>query len=609
MDIEQRPVAEKHFLNTTVHKISWSGLTVAVKDRRTGQTKNILDNVEGLVNSGDCCAVMGPSGCGKTTLLNALARRPINATVDGRVCVNSTQLPDAVFRHVTSFVEDHDTFIGSLTVRETLQFASKLAGITSRRHESQARIDTLLKSFGLVDQASALVGKGISKGQKRRLAVAERLVTGPKILFLDEPTSGLDSVASFHIISYLRDLAKRNNLIIICSIHQPSTSTFNLFNKLLLLSAGKTQYFGARSTVIDYCEGIGVTIPQRVNPADFLLELVNIDFSQDITAASQRIADLQSLWQASNSAQLLCESILATDRSSEGLSIQADDKPSIGGQLMTLLQRSFLKAYRDVMAYTFRLVMYMGLAILMGTIWLQLDRNQDSIQLLINALLVSCGFMAFMAVTYVPAFIEDHQQYIHEHRNGLYGATLFSVSNFLVGMPHLFLFSIIFSIIFYWLSNCQNSSTAFLTWVTWLFFDLLAAEAVVVLAVSIVPNFVGALVLVAFINVLWFATAGALVPPEKLNSFYKYGFYYWNFQSYVFQGMMVTQFDGETYDCGSGCHCRYDPILTSQCHIAGETVLNQFGYKTEDQKQNIGIVIVIILGYRLTSWAILKLKH
>lgn len=213
--------------------------------------------------------------------------------------------------------------------------------------------------------------------------------------------------------------------------------------------------------MIDYYEGIGVTIPQRVNPADFLLELVNIDFSQDINAASQSIADLQSLWQASSSAQLLCESILATDHSSEGLSIHVDDKPSIGGQLMTLLQRSFLKAYRDAMTYKFRLVMYMGLAILMGTIWLQLDRNQDSIQLLINALLVSCGFMAFMAVTYVPAFIEDHQQYIHEHRNGLYG----------------------------------------------------------------------------------------------------------------------------------------------------ETVLNQFGYKTEDQKQNIGIVIIIILGYRLASWTILKLKH
>ncbi|KFZ19188.1 hypothetical protein V501_00776 [Pseudogymnoascus sp. VKM F-4519 (FW-2642)] len=573
MDIEQRPVVEEHFLNTTVRKISWSGLTVTVKDHKTRQAKTILDNIDGVLESGshltvvrmhaqtnsalgDCCAVMGPSGSGKTTLLNALARRPTNATVDGRVCVNGAQLPDDVFRHITSFVEDHDTFIGSLTVRETLQFASKLAGMTSRRLESQARINTLLESFGLVDQGSTLVGKGLSRGQKRRLNVAEQLVTGPKIVFLDEPTSGLDSVASFHIISYLRDLAKRNNLIIICSIHQPSTSTYNLFNKLLLLSAGKIQYFGARDTVIDYCEGIDIKFPQRVNPADFLLELVSVDFSHDRTAATRRITELQSLWQASNNFRLLRESILASHPSSEDSSIQVDYKPSIGGQLATLLQRSFLKAYRDVLVYSLRVIMYMVLAILLGTIWLQLDRNQDSIQLLINALFVICAFMAVMAVTYIPAFIEDYQQYIYEHRNGLYGATLFSVSNSLVGMPHLFLFSIAFSIIFYWLSNCQHSATAFSTWVMWLFFNLLAAEAIVVLAVSIVPNFVVGLILVAIINVFWIATAGAMVSPDKLNAFYKYGFYYWNFQNYVFQGMMVSQFDGETYDCGSGCYYR-----------------------------------------------------
>jgi ABC-type multidrug transport system permease subunit len=253
--------------------------------------------------------------------------------------------------------------------------------------------------------------------------------------------------------------------------------------------------------------------------------------------------------------------------------------------------------------------MYIGLGLLMGTIWLRLDRNQDSIQLLINALIVSCGFMSFMALTYVPAFIEDYQQYIQEHRNGLYGATRFSLCNFLVGMPYLFLFSLFFSILFYWLSNCHHSATAFLTWVMWLFFDLLAAEAIVVLSVSILPNFVGALVLVALINVLCFATGGTLVPPGQLNGFYKYVFYYWNYQHYVFQGMMVTQFGGQMYSCGEGCHCRYAPILTDQCHIAGETVLDQFGVDMGEQGRDVGIVVAIILAYRLAAWAVLKLKH
>jgi ABC-type multidrug transport system ATPase subunit len=66
-----------------------------------------------------------------------------------------------------------------------------------RNKESHAQINTLLESFSLVDQANALVGKRISSGQKRRLAVAKQLDICPKILILDEPTSGLDSAASF----------------------------------------------------------------------------------------------------------------------------------------------------------------------------------------------------------------------------------------------------------------------------------------------------------------------------------------------------------------------------------------------------------------------------
>jgi ABC-type multidrug transport system ATPase subunit len=54
--------------------------------------------------------------------------------------------------------------------------------------------------------------KGISGGQKRRLSVASQLMTRPQILFLDEPTSGLDSAASFEIVSYLKKVAREENV-------------------------------------------------------------------------------------------------------------------------------------------------------------------------------------------------------------------------------------------------------------------------------------------------------------------------------------------------------------------------------------------------------------
>lgn len=52
MDSEQRPVAEKHLLNSTIKNITWRGVTVTVKDRETKQPKGIVDNVEGIVEAG-----------------------------------------------------------------------------------------------------------------------------------------------------------------------------------------------------------------------------------------------------------------------------------------------------------------------------------------------------------------------------------------------------------------------------------------------------------------------------------------------------------------------------------------------------------------------------
>ena len=71
---------------------------------------------------------MGPSGCGKTTLLNVLAGRPTHASkVDSHVLVNGSRASKPDFRRLSCFVEQEDALIGSLTVRETLDFSARLA--------------------------------------------------------------------------------------------------------------------------------------------------------------------------------------------------------------------------------------------------------------------------------------------------------------------------------------------------------------------------------------------------------------------------------------------------------------------------------------------------
>ncbi|KAF7719993.1 ABC-2 type transporter [Penicillium ucsense] len=620
LDVEWN--ADSRFLmNHSVKNFSWNGLTVTVKDRQTKQARDLINDITGDVQQGEIVALMGPSGCGKTTLLNVLARRPAasGAKVMGDTFVNGTKVDTAAFGRMTSYVEQEDALIGSLTVRETLKFAADLSLPSSvTKRQRMERIRTLLESFGIQSQENTIVGtpirKGISGGQKRRVSVASQLITCPKILFLDEPTSGLDSTASYEVMSYAKKLARENNLIIIASIHQPSTTTFQLFDKLLLLSAGRTCYFGPIDHELEtYFTRIGHRIPTHTNPAEYLLDIVSSDFGGAKEEARDRVHRIQNEWSSSAEAQGISRQVVARSQGSEKhdsvLTPEDMARPNAVRITQALLHRLWIKSYRDVVAYGIRIVMYLGLAIMMGTVWLRLHPSQDYIQPFMNAIFFGSAFMSFMAVAYVPAFLEDRATFVKERANGLYGPTPFVVANFLIGLPYLFLISILFSVVSYWLSNFRPSGTAFMTWVMWIFLDLVAAESLVVFFTSIFPNFVISLALVAFANGLWMSVGGFLVTPTILNPFWKYVFHYIDYQAYVFQGMMVNEFSGRNYSCGPGCHCMYPSDLADQCMIRGTAVLSQYGYATGRTGKWVGILIGIVAVLRLFGWIALALRR
>ncbi len=81
---------------------------------------------------------MGPSGCGKTTLLNVLAHRDAasGARVEGVTLINGSSPSTGAFQRLSCYVEQEDALIGSLTVRETLHFAARLA---HKKYESWSR--------------------------------------------------------------------------------------------------------------------------------------------------------------------------------------------------------------------------------------------------------------------------------------------------------------------------------------------------------------------------------------------------------------------------------------------------------------------------------------
>lgn len=138
-----------------------------------------------------CTVLLGPNGAGKSTLMTVLAgvRRPDEGSIrlDGREVRTRADL--RVLSDRLGFLPQEARLWSKLTVNETMSYGAWL----KRVPESRARlgISQALKAVGLEGRRDARV-KTLSGGMRRRLAIAQALVSEPEVLLLDEPTTGLD---------------------------------------------------------------------------------------------------------------------------------------------------------------------------------------------------------------------------------------------------------------------------------------------------------------------------------------------------------------------------------------------------------------------------------
>uniref|UniRef100_A0A8C9QQ59 Broad substrate specificity ATP-binding cassette transporter ABCG2 n=1 Tax=Spermophilus dauricus TaxID=99837 RepID=A0A8C9QQ59_SPEDA len=242
-----------------------------------GQNKEeleILSDINGIMKPG-LNAILGPTGGGKSFLLDILAARKDPRGLSGEVLVNGAP-QNANFPCESGYVAQDGVGMGTLTVRENLQFAAALRlPTTMTNHEKNERINKLIQDLGLSKVADV---KFISGGERKRISIAMELIMDPPILFLDEPTTGLDSSTASTVLLLLKRISEQGRTIIF-SIHQPQYSIFKLFDCLTLLASGRLIFHGPAQEALGYFESIGYLCEPYNNPADFFLDIINEDSS------------------------------------------------------------------------------------------------------------------------------------------------------------------------------------------------------------------------------------------------------------------------------------------------------------------------------------------
>lgn len=471
--------------------LSWSNINVFVSQRKkklfnccesssstTSEDytpKHILKNVNGVVHSNQLLAVMGSSGAGKTTLLNVLTMRRSspNLLIDGEVQLNGNNVSREHFAQMSAYVQQQDLFIATLTVREQLIFQAILRMERKIPYDQRLkRVEEVISELGLRKCANTIIGdpgssKGISGGEMKRLAFAAEVLTNPPLMFCDEPTSGLDSFMAHNVVSVLRQMAAKGK-IVVCTIHQPSSEVFSLFDRILLMAEGRVAFLGNREDAFDFFKTQGFECPYSFNPADFyILTLAIVPGHEE--ERKKRVEIICDQFEQSNDGQRLTNSIEAVANNHlESSGVWATTpktryKASWWTQFRAVLWRSWLTSMRDPHLLRARFFQSVFVAVLLGVVFFGQKLDQEGVMNINGAIFLLLTNMTFQNVFgVIHVFCLEVPVFYRENENGMYTSGVYYWAKTFSEVPLFILIAVIFTAIGYWMVGLYPDVLRFL---------------------------------------------------------------------------------------------------------------------------------------------------
>jgi ABC-2 type transport system ATP-binding protein len=164
-----------------------------------GDFPAVVDSTFG-VDRGEIFGVVGPNGAGKTTTLKMIA-----GLVDpsaGIATVAGFDASDPEMRRSLGFLPEESPLYEDMTARSYLDFFADLYDVPDAT--ATERIERTLDRLDL-DHRDRRLGD-VSKGMKRKVAIARSLVNDPDVLVYDEPASGLDPLTTNYVLEFVREL-------------------------------------------------------------------------------------------------------------------------------------------------------------------------------------------------------------------------------------------------------------------------------------------------------------------------------------------------------------------------------------------------------------------
>jgi len=578
---------------------------------------DLLKGVSGFALPGTMTALMGSSGAGKTTLMDVIAGRKTGGRIRGKILLNGHPATDLAVRRCTGYCEQMDIHSDSATVREALTFSAFLRQ-DARIPESDklASVQECIDLLELGPIADKII-RGSSTEQMKRITIGVELAAQPSVLFMDEPTSGLDARSAKLIMNGVRKIANTGRTVI-CTIHQPSTEVFNLFDSLLLLRrGGRMVFFGELGReslkLINYFQALPGVKPIKpgYNPATWMLECIGAgvgNATQADFAEYFNVSELKTLMDE----DLDQDGVLHPSASLPEISF-GNKRASRNMEQLNMLCQRFFKMYWRTPTYNLtRLFISAMLGVVFAIIYQGTDyttySGANSGVGLIFSSTVFLGMISFNSV--MPVVADERTAFYRERASQTYNALWYFVAGTVAEIPYVFASALLFCVIYYPSVGFDGYATFFYYWIV-VSLNSLVFVYLGQLMVYALPSVAVASTIGALLSSIFMLFAGFNPPTDNIPTGYIW-VHYIAPPSYTISILTSLVFADCPDDNSSAISCQ---TLTGAPPSVGDVTLKQYvegTFSMEHDKiwRNIGIIIALIIVLRaLALYALRYINH
>jgi ABC-type multidrug transport system permease subunit len=441
------------------------------------------------------------------------------------------------------------------------------------------------------------------------------MINDPSLLFLDEPTSGLDSFTAYNIMETLINLAKNDGRTIICTIHQPRSNIFSLFDMLLLLSEGQVVYFGPASNAISYFSKLNFVCPNFANPADYLLDISSIDSrtEENNEFTKKQVEMLINHYSTSkeyNESMEFIENLSKITMNNQEIFKKSGFATGIWEQNKLLFNRSVKNFYRDKAVQFIKLFQNIFFALVIGLIYFHINHNQTGITDRTGAIffiLINSAFSNMFAV--ITTFPTEKTVFMRERASRMYRLFPYYLTRSIAELPSQIFLPILFGSIVYWMVGFQPTFQKFILFIIILLLSSLCSVSVGLAISTASPTLEFATVIAPIIMVIFLLFGGFYITSQTIPPYFTW-IQWLSFVKYGFAALMQNEFTGLVLTCTKEQETNVNGSMI--CPItSGEQVLTLYGLTGNDTLPfgyNILMMGVIIIVLRIFGYLSLRIS-